>query len=222
MFHIILAEDDKNLNLLLSKNLEIEGFKVERCYNGKEALDKIVENDYDLLISDIMMPGLNGNDLICRIKEVKKDMPIIMITALDSVSDKKVSFEYGADDYLTKPINFEELIIRIRALLRRYNLVNERTIKHKDIVLDFNKFSVNINNQEINLSKKEFLVLYKLMSNPGRIYSREDFLNEIWGQDSFSIDRTVDVHINRIREKIISKNIEIISVRGLGYKVELK
>ncbi len=222
MFKILLVEDDAHLRTLLCKHLDLAGFNVIECSDGKEALHVFQNEKFDLLISDIMMPYINGNQLISEIRLLKNDFPIIILTALDTIADKKLSFEGGADDYLTKPINFDELIIRINALLRRYNIVNAKTLKHKNIVLDYNKLAIYKGDEEIVLAKKEFLLLYKLIATPGRIYSREDLLNEIWGYDSLSIDRTVDVHINKIREKLNTDAFEIIAVRGLGYKVILK
>lgn len=222
MFRILLAEDDTNLKILLTRKLELKGFIVKSCTNGVEAIELFKKEHFDLLISDVMMPQMDGNELIQSIRSLRREFPIIMLTALDHISDKKKSFERGADDYLTKPVNIDELEMRVTALLRRYNLVNAKSINHKNLTVDYNRFCVINSGKEITLAKKEFLLFYKLFSNPGHIYSREELLAEIWGIDSYSIDRTIDVHVNKIREKIVSSDFEIQAVRGLGYKVVLK
>ena len=222
MFKILLAEDDENLRKLLKKHLVINGYEVAECVDGLDASEKFESKHFDLLITDIMMPRMDGNELVNFIKERKKDFPIIMLTALDTIFDKRKSFESGADDYMTKPVNFEELILRMSALLRRYNIVNTKVLSHKNTVLDYDKKIVRIDGKEKELTKKEFLLLFKLMSSPDKIFSRAQLLDEIWGFDSYSIERTVDVHITKIREKLNSSDVEVISVRGLGYKAVFK
>ena len=222
MFKILLAEDDENLRKLLKKHLVINGYEVTECVDGLDASEKFESKHFDLLITDIMMPRMDGNELVNFIKERKKDFPIIMLTALDTIFDKRKSFESGADDYMTKPVNFEELILRMSALLRRYNIVNTKVLSHKNTVLDYDKKIVRIDGKEKELTKKEFLLLFKLMSSPDKIFSRAQLLDEIWGFDSYSIERTVDVHITKIREKLNSSDVEVISVRGLGYKAVFK
>lgn len=222
MFKILLVEDDNNLRNLLSEYLGTLGYKVKEASSGVAALDLFLSEHFDLLISDIMMPGMDGNDLVSKIKRHKKDMPVIMLTALDHIVDKAKSFENGADDYMTKPIHFTELKLRISALLRRYKLINEKILSHKRVQLDYDKFSLIVADEHMDLTKKEFLLLYKLMSSPDTIFTRQQLLNEIWGYDTYSIDRTIDVHINKIREKMDCDDVEIQAIRGLGYKAVLK
>ena len=222
MFKILLAEDDVNLRNLLIEYLESIGFKVQPAINGLAAYKLFVSSHFDMLITDIMMPEMDGNELVRKIKSKHPDFPIIVLTALDTITDKEKSYENGADDYLTKPLNFVELKLRINAVLRRYDVINEKILVHKGTRLDYNRFSLTVSKKEIELTKKEFLLLYRLFSAPGRIFTREQLLNEIWGYDTYSIDRTVDVHINKIRGKLDPREVEIISVRGLGYKAVLK
>lgn len=169
-----------------------------------------------------MMPVMDGDELTRAIKTENADLPVIMLTALSTIGDKKKSFEGGADDYLTKPVDFDELELRIRALLRRYGRVSKQKIQTGNTELDFISKTLKINSVLIETTKKEFLLLYTLFSSLGRIFSRAQLLDEIWGMDSESLERTVDVHISKLREKLAQSDVEIISVRGLGYKAERK
>lgn len=222
MFTILLAEDEGNLRTLIKKNLELRGYNVTACKDGHEAFDAFELGKFDLLITDIMMPGMDGDTLVHKVKETKKDMPVIMLTALGSIHDKQKSFTTGADDYLVKPVDYDELALRVSALLRRYNLVNQKNITHNESVLDFEQKTMRVGAREVELTKKEFLLLYMLCSSPGRIYSRTQILDEVWGMDSDSMERTVDVHVNKLREKAVGTGIEIVTVRGLGYKAVLR
>lgn len=222
MFKILLAEDDQNLNRLIEKNLTRGGYEVITCFNGEQALKSFGTEKVDILVTDIMMPKMDGNTLIKEIKAIKSDFPVIMLTALDDIISKKKSFLGGADDYMTKPVDYEELLLRISALLRRYQIVNQKNILHGNVTLQYDAKCLLIDNKNIELTKKEFLLLYMLMASPGRIYSRAQILDEIWGFDSDSFERTVDVHVNKIREKTLNSSVEITTVRGLGYKAILK
>lgn len=222
MFKILIAEDDINLNRLIDKNLTERGYSVISTRNGKQAKDNFDLHSPDILITDIMMPEMDGFALVKQIKNERPDFPVIMLTALDAYEDKKLSFELGADDYVSKPVNFDELALRINALLRRYSLVTLKDITHKELRLNYVGKYLTINNNPVDLTKKEFLLLYMLLSTPGRIYSRTQILDEIWGYDSDSQERTVDVHINKLRERLHNQSVEIITVRGLGYKAVLK
>ena len=221
MFAILLAEDETNLRSLIQKNLELRGYNVTACADGAQALDTFESGHFDLLITDIMMPGMDGDTLVSEIKARKKDMPVIMLTALGSIHDKQKSFTTGADDYLTKPVDYDELALRINALLRRYNLVNQKNITHKEVQINYDQKKLLVGSRDVELTKKEFLLLYMLCSSPGRIYSRTQILDEVWGMNSESMERTVDVHVNKLREKTEGTGIEIVTVRGLGYKVVL-
>lgn len=218
MFKILIAEDDVNLNRLINKNLTDRGYSVVTALNGKQAQAFFDSQKPDLLVTDIMMPETDGITLVKLIKKDCPDFPVIMLTALDSIEDKKESFESGADDYISKPVNFDELALRINALLRRYRLVTLSDITHKEIKLNYAAKSLAIDNTSIELTKKEFLLLYMLLSSPGRIFSRTQILDEVWGYESESFERTVDVHINKLREKLHGSSAEIVTVRGLGYK----
>ncbi len=222
MFHILLAEDEIALRKLIKCNLEKRGFSVYESGNGQEALTLIENNEIDLIVADIMMPVMNGDQLTQIIKSGNRDLPVIMLTALSTINDKKKSFEGGADDYLTKPVDFDELELRIRALLRRYGRVSKQKIQIGNTELDFLTKTLKVNSVPIETTKKEFLLLYTLFSSLGRIFSRTQLLDEIWGIDSESLERTVDVHISKLREKIVQSDVMITSVRGLGYKAERK
>lgn len=219
---ILVAEDDVNLNYLITKGLKDKGFEVLSCFDGSQAIECLDRQKVDLLVSDIMMPGTDGVSLVKRVKKQRPDFPVIMLTALDAIEDKKVCFESGADDYMTKPVNYDELLLRINALLRRYRLVSLKDISHKKMDLNYTDKKLTLDGNSIELTKKEFLLLYMLLSSPGRIFSRNAILDEVWGYDSESFERTVDVHINKLREKLRSCPVEILTVRGLGYKAVLK
>ncbi|MCI8342969.1 MAG: response regulator transcription factor [Clostridia bacterium] len=222
MFHILLAEDEFPLRKLIKFNLEKRGFSVYESGNGQEALSFLESADVDLMIADIMMPVLDGNRLTQMVKSKNADLPVIMLTALSTIGDKKKSFEGGADDYMTKPVDFDELELRIRALLRRYGRVSKQKIQIGNTELDFLTKTLKVNSSVIETPKKEFLLLFTLLSSLGRIFSRTQLLDEIWGMDSESLERTVDVHINKLREKLVNSDVAIVSVRGLGYKAEQK
>ncbi len=222
MFNILLAEDELPLRKLIKYNLERRGFCVYESGNGEEALALSESKDVDLIIADIMMPVVNGNQLTQIVKSRNADLPVIMLTALSTIDDKKKSFEGGADDYLTKPVDFDELELRIRALFRRYGRVSKQKIQIGNTELGFLTKTLKINSVITDTAKKEFLLLFTLLSSPGRIFSRTQLLDEIWGMDSESLERTVDVHINKLREKLVKSDVAIVSVRGLGYKAERK
>jgi DNA-binding response OmpR family regulator len=219
MLKMLVVEDDKRLRTIISKNLEKNGYEVLQAENGEIAYG-IFENNYiDLVITDIMMPRIDGNTLVKRIRYMNTDIPIIMLTALESYYDKEKSFNNGADDYLVKPVNMKELLLRIKVLLRRYKIVSESIYNLGALHLEFSSKTCKIAEKVITLTIKEFDLLYKLISSPNQIFTREQLLNEIWGYDNESYERTVDTHIKRLREKIKIKEFEIITVRGLGYKV---
>ena len=169
-----------------------------------------------------MMPALDGNQLTQAIKSSDADLPVLMLTALSAIADKRKSFEGGADDYMTKLVDFEELELRVRALLRRYGRVSKQKLQAGNTQLDFVSKTLKVNGITVDTTKKEFLLLFTLLSLQGRIFSRAQLLDEVWGLDSESLERTVDVHINKLREKLLQSDVAIVSVRGLGYKAELK
>lgn len=221
MFHILFAEDDTNLRNVVEKTLCSAGYTVVAVPDGEKAYEKFCEERFDLVITDIMMPYMDGDQLTAEIRKLSEDIPILMLTALETIDDKERGFNSGADDYLVKPFALKELVLRVKALMRRYNAVSENKIVLPHTVLNYNTNTVLINGQPVELTKKEFLLLFKLLSNPNIIFSREQLINEIWGYDSESGDRTVDTHIKWLRDKTENADFKIVTVRGLGYKVVL-
>ena len=223
VFNILIAEDDKNLRKLISATLKQNGYNSFVAEDGEKALNIIDNEHIDLVISDIMMPNIDGYDLTESLRESGYNMPILMVTAKETFDDKKKGFIVGADDYMVKPIDIDEMILRIGALLRRSKISNEHRVHIGDIVLDYDEISVSINGEKTTLPKKEFYLLFKLLSYPEVIFTRRQLLDEIWGMDNDVDERTVDVHIKRLREKYYDlAEFEIVTVRGLGYKAVKK
>lgn len=219
MFNILVVEDDKNLRKLITTCLKKNNYTPFEANDGEEALEMLDKQYIDLIITDVMMPKVDGFELIKELRMSEYKLPILLITAKDSIQDKKEGFLFGADDYMVKPINIEELLLRVKVLLRRTESTNERKIKIGDLVLDYDQMSVTRNGKEYFLAQKEFMLLYKLLSMPNTIFTRQELIEEIWGLDSESEYRTVDVHIKRIRDKMQDvKEFEIVSIRGVGYK----
>ena len=219
MFNILVVEDDKNLKKLIVTYLRKNNYNTFEASDGNEALDLIDKQYIDLVISDIMMPKMDGYELLSELRSAKYDLPIMLITAKSDISDKKKGFILGADDYMVKPIEMEEIILRVEDLLKRVKSTNHQKIKIGDLIMDYNQLSIIKNGKIYNLAQKEFYLLYKLLSTPNTVFSRQDLIEEIWGLESESDYRTVDVHIKRIREKISDiTEFEIVTVRGIGYK----
>lgn len=222
MLKILVAEDEPHLRAAIAKSLRNEGYTVMECFDGKNALEVFYKEHIDLIITDIMMPRTDGNHLVAEIRKANTDIPILMLTALETIEDKEKGFNSGTDDYLVKPIQMKELCLRVKALLRRYKINSEKRIELPNTILDFNAQTLKIKGKSIELTKKEFQLLFKLLSNPNTIFSREKLLNEIWGSISDSADRTVDTHISWLREKAASPDYEISTAWGLGYKAVIK
>jgi DNA-binding response OmpR family regulator len=223
MFHILIVDDDKNTRRLFQAVLENEGYQVFQAENGDKALEVMDHEHIDLVVVDIMMPGMDGYEFTQTLRESNNSLPVLMISAKQLPADKKKGFLVGTDDYMTKPVDEEEMLLRIKALLRRAKIVNERRIDIGDVVLDYDSYTVIKENQVIELPQKEFLLLYKLLSYPGKIFTRIQLMDEIWGTDSESGWETVTVHIGRLRKRFDGwKEFEIESVRGLGYKAVKK
>ena len=219
MFHILVADDDKHTRILLKAVLEAENYTVFTAENGEEALRIIGKEHIDLAILDIMMPKMDGYELTRAIRESDNNLPILMVSAKQLPSDKKKGFLVGTDDYMTKPIDEEEMLWRVKALLRRAKIINEQKIVVGDVVLDYNSLTVAKGNEKQELPQKEFMLLYKLLSYPGQIFTRIQLMDEIWGMESDSGWETVTVHIGRLRKRFEGwEEFEIESVRGLGYK----
>jgi len=201
--------------------LELAGYNVLQAQNGQEALDILEEQQVDLLISDIMMPLMDGFELIENLREANFNLPILMVTAKEGFENKEKGFRLGTDDYMVKPIDMNELILRVAALLRRAKITNEHKIVIGEIVLDYDKLSINGPDLQLELPKKEFLLLFKLLSYPKRIFTRQQLMSEIWGLDTDIDERTVDSHIKKLRKKFEDRpEFKIITIRGLGYKAE--
>ncbi len=219
MFNVLIVEDDKNLRKLINITLTKEKYTVYEATNGEEALDVIDKNYIDLIISDVMMPKMDGFELIKELRSSKYKIPILLITAKNSIEDKKEGFLLGADDYMVKPIDIEELLLRVKVLLRRSKSTTEMKLQINDVLLDYTQMTVTKNDKIYFLAQKEFLLLYKLLSSLDTVFTRQEIMEEIWGLDSESDYRTIDVHIKRIREKICDvDDFEIITIRGIGYK----
>lgn len=219
MFHILVVEDNSHTRKLMETVISQNGYTVYTAQNGMEALDAFEQYHIDLIVLDIMMPEMDGYEFTKLIREWKENIPILMISAKQQPADKKKGFLVGTDDYMTKPVDEEEMLLRIKALLRRANIVNERKIIIGDVVIDYDELSVTRNGKTQTLPQKEFYVLYKLLSYPNKIFTRLQLMDEIWGLDSETTDMTVNVHINRLRKRFEGWNeFEIVTVRGLGYK----
>lgn len=223
MFKILVVEDDKNLRKLMVTCLKKNEYFTYEATNGEEALDILDKNYIDLIISDIMMPKMDGYELTKTLREAHFNIPILLVTAKGEFEDKKEGFLLGADDYMVKPINIDEMILRIQVLLRRAKLTNEKKITIGELVLDYDQLLVVKNDKIYTLTQKEFYLLFKLLSTPNVIFTRQELIEEIWGLENESEFRTVDVHIKRIREKLEDiDEFEIVTIRGIGYKGIIK
>ena len=223
MFNILVIEDNKNMRKLICATLKQNGYSTFEAEDGEVGLDVLDTTHIDLIICDIMMPNMDGYEFTETLRDGHCETPIIIVTAKEQLEYKKKGFSIGADDYMVKPIDFEELILRIGAILRRSKIVNDHKITIGNTVLDYNSLSVTSNGECNTLPKKEFYLLFKLVSSPDTIFTRRQLLDEIWGMESMADERTVDVHIKRIRERYRASNdFEIVTVRGLGYKAVIK
>ena len=219
MFNILVVEDNLNTRKLMEDVLLDERYTPLLAANGQEALDILEHQHIDLMITDIMMPGMDGYTLTEQLRDAGYDFPILMATAKDTIKDKRKGFIVGTDDYMVKPIDEEELILRVKALLRRAKIVNERTVIVGKVTLNYDSLTVSRESERITLPQKEFILLYKLLSYPDTIFTRMQLMDEIWGFDSQTDEHTVSVHIGRLRERFDTwPEFEIVTVRGLGYK----
>ena len=220
MINILVVEDDVNLLNIIKKNLEREGYIVYTALDGKKGLEVLDNVHIDLIILDLMLPGVDGYEFTKRVRKTEENLPILMTTAKSLMEDKRIAFLTGVDDYMTKPLEMEELLLRVKALLRRSKILAERKIGIGEVVVDCDAMTVRRGTQVTELTQKEFALLYKLLSYPNKIFTRNQLMDEIWGYESNSDDRTIDAHINRLRRKFENyPEFEIKSVRGLGYKV---
>jgi len=220
MFKILIAEDDSELRQLFSHVLIKNGYSVTGVCNGKEALDALDKGYYDLIISDIMMPEMDGYELVSSLRTAGYSIPVMMITAKDAFDDMRMGFVSGTDDYMVKPVNVNEMVLRVGALLRRAQMINDRRLVIGGTVMECDSLTVTWDGQSAVLPLKEFMLLYKMASFPGRIFTRQQLMEDIWGYDSDTDTHTVDVHIGRLRDRFRdSKDFKIITMRGVGYKV---
>lgn len=223
MHKILIIEDDPSLLQLYSIALRKEGYDTFLAHNGQEAWDVIEREHIDLIMTDIMMPVMDGYEFVELLRRSNPMLPVLMITAKDDFSSKSRGFSLGTDDYMTKPIDINEMVLRVRALLRRANIESERKLVLSGTVLDYDALTVTVGDTPLMLPQKEFYLLFKLVSYPNKIFTRLQLMDEIWGRGSTSDVQTIDVHINRLRKRFCDNpDFEIVTVRGLGYKVVLK
>ena len=223
MFRILVVDDDKNTRKLLKLVLEEDNYTVLLAENGEEALSLLDKEHVDLAVVDIMMPKMDGYEFTKILRENDNTLPILMISAKQLPADRRKGFLAGIDDYMTKPLDEVEMLLRIRALLRRAKIASERMLRVGDVVLDYDALTVTRGDEVLELPQKEFLLLYKLLSYPGKIFTRIQLMDEIWGADSDTGWETVTVHIGRLRKHFEGWNeFSIESVRGLGYKAVKK
>lgn len=223
MFKILIAEDDNKIRQLFSRVLLKNGYTVKGVSNGKEALDMLDQEYFDLMICDVMMPKMDGYELVRTLRDSGLTLPVLMVTAKTEFDDMRMGFLSGTDDYMVKPVNINELIIRVGALLRRAQMMNERRIVFGSTLLECDSLTVSTEKESLILPQKEFMLLYKMVSFPGKIFTRQQMMDEIWGYDTNSDTHTVDVHIGRLREKFRDNpDFEIVTIRGIGFKVVKK
>ena len=223
MPNILVVEDDIALNKLISKVLEKDGHTVISVKDGADALARLESIHIDMIVTDIMMPNIDGYELVESIRAVNQSMPVLFVTAKGSFNDKSRGFNIGADDYMVKPIDINELILRVNALLRRSKIANEKRLLIGDTVLDSTSYTVTYNGETVTLPQKEFLLLFKLLSYPDRVFTRFEIMDEIWGYESESDEKTINVHISKLRSRYEdNSDFSIETVRGIGYKAVLK
>ena len=223
MIHILVLEDDPKQNQLVCTYLNDCGFETKGCLNAHDAYDELYGSLYDLIISDIMMPEVDGFEFARTVREVNRHIPILFMSARDDMPAKQKGFQLGIDDYMVKPVELDELLLRVRALLRRANIEMERKITVGNLTLDADGMTAEIDGEELSVTTREFNILYKLLSYPKKTFSRAQLMDEFWGVDSDTSLRAVDVYITKLRDKFSACNgFEIKTVRGLGYKAVLK
>ena len=223
MFKILIVEDDKELSLLFQKVLEKSGYQVKSASDGAQALEVLDREYIDLIISDIMMPVMDGYELVSELRSAGYQIPVLMITAKSSFDDMRQGFLSGSDDYMVKPVNVNEMVLRVGALLRRAQILNEHKIVIGSTELDYDAMTVVTGDETLVLPKKEFLLVYKLAASPGRTFTKQQLMDEVWGYETEADPHTIEVHIGRIRERFKDNpDFEIVTMRGIGYKIHLQ
>lgn len=223
MFNILVVEDNLDLRELFVTTINNAGYRAFGATDGLDALNLMDNTHIDLIVADIMMPKMSGYELTKELRSLGNSIPILMVTAKDDYDSLQKGFSFGADDYMIKPVNVNELLLRIQALLRRARINSEKKIVIGSTIIDYESMTVKYNNDDIVLPLKEFNLLFKLLSFPGKIFTRQQLMDEIWGMDSETDDRTINTHINRLRERFSNnQDFEIVTIRGLGYKAVKK
>lgn len=222
MIRILVLEDDAKLNQIVCTYLNDSGFQAKGCLNANAAYDEMYNNLYELIISDIMMPHIDGFEFAQTVRKLNRQIPILFMSARDDLPAKQKGFQLGIDDYMVKPVELDELLLRVRALLRRANIEMERKLTVGNLELDADGMTATVDGEEIGITTREFNILYKLLSYPKKTFSRAQLMDEFWGVDSETSLRAVDVYVTKLRDKFSSCNgFSIVTVRGLGYKAVL-
>ena len=220
MFQILVLEDDQDLNRTVCTFLNQAGYQATGCLDAPSAYDALYAQVFDLIVSDIMLPGDDGFSFVQNVRALNQNIPILFMTARDDMAAKQRGFRMGIDDYMVKPIDLDELYLRIGALLRRARIAASRRLTVGSFAMDADEYAATLDGQEISLTKREFLILYKLLSYPRKTFTRQQLMDEIWGYDTESDPHTVDVHIGRLRERFRDNpDFKIVTMRGVGYKV---
>lgn len=223
MFKILVVEDDKELNKTVCSFLNQNGYEATGCYNATDAYDALYDNMFDIIISDIMMPGVDGFEFAKNVRELNDDIPILFMTARDDIASKQRGFRIGVDDYMVKPIDLDELFLRIGALLRRAKIASSRKLEIGSFIMDADEHTAYLNDEEIPMTNREFSILYKLLSYPKKTFTRTQLMDEFWGADTETAPRAVDVYMTKLRSKLADcEDFEIVTVHGLGYKAVIK
>ena len=223
MFKLLVVEDDKELNRTVCSFLNHNGYVATGCLKADDAFDAMYENVFDLIVSDIMMPGTDGFKFAKEVRDINTDIPILFMTARDDIASKQRGFRIGVDDYMVKPIDLDELFLRIGALLRRAKISANRKLEIGSFIMDADEHTAYLNDEEIQMTNREFSILYKLLSYPKKTFTRTQLMDEFWGADTETAPRAVDVYMTKLRSKLAEcDDFEIVTVHGLGYKAVIK
>ena len=223
MFQILVVEDDKDLNRTVCAFLNASGYQATGCLNANDAYDALYANMFDLIVSDIMMPGIDGFEFAQNVRMLNQEIPILFMTARDDIASKQRGFRIGVDDYMVKPIDLDELFLRIGALLRRAKIASSRKLEIGSFVMDADEHTAYLGEEEITLTNREFLILYKLLSYPKKTFTRQQLMDEFWDADTETAPRAVDVYMTKLRSKLSAcEDFEIKTVHGLGYKAVIQ